>query len=194
MRIIRQDRGFSLLEVLIAVVVLSVGLLALAALQGNMTRHSADAKVRGRVAAMLSARMDALRNGGYGNLSLGTPPPFVSNMTMDCNDGLNNDWLDCAREQAGLGSLQVSQTINVWYGAGGFASSTTEQDAALPQFKRITLTSTWTDAAGIPAQPVAHLRRELHDADQQHPGAAPIPPPPRPAARSCAPPVPRRQA
>ena len=63
-----QPRGFSLLEVLIAVVVLSVGLLALAALQGSLTRSSADAKVRGRVAAMLSARIDDLRSNGYGTL------------------------------------------------------------------------------------------------------------------------------
>ena len=46
---------------------MAVGLLALAALQGSLTRSSAEAKVRGRVGAMLTARMDDLRSGGYGN-------------------------------------------------------------------------------------------------------------------------------
>ena len=65
----RHAQGFSLLEVLIAVVVLAIGLLALASLQGRLAQASADAKSRARVAAMLSARMDQLRLGGYGALA-----------------------------------------------------------------------------------------------------------------------------
>lgn len=141
----RKDAGFSLLEVLIAVVVLSVGLLALAALQGALTRSSADAKMRGRVAAMLTTHMDSLRNGGYGNLTVGTTTFDV----VDACDGDSTDWLDCAREQAGLPTLDVEQVITVWFGAGSFASSNAEQDPALPQFKRIVLTSTWTDTGGV---------------------------------------------
>lgn len=60
--------GFSLLEVLVAVVILATGLLALAALQGSLARSSADAKARSRVMSMLSAEMDSLRATGYSAL------------------------------------------------------------------------------------------------------------------------------
>ena len=74
----RHSTGFSLLEVLIAVVVLATGFLALTALQISLTRSSADAKVRGRLAAMLTTRMDDLRNAGYGTLADGGPTTFTS--------------------------------------------------------------------------------------------------------------------
>src|SRR5687768_16065863 len=108
------SRGFSLLEVLIAVVVLSVGLLALAALQGRLTQASSEAKVRGRVAAMLSARMDALRSGGYGTINTAAFPG-----DGDCGDGID-DWIECARDEAGLSELSATQTVATWYGDASF--------------------------------------------------------------------------
>ena len=94
----RGTRGFSLLEVLIAVVVLSVGLLALAALQGRLTQASAEAKVRGRVAAMLAARMDVLRNGGYGALR-----SFVAQLGVGDAPGLDLPGLDAVAVAQGYG-------------------------------------------------------------------------------------------
>jgi prepilin-type N-terminal cleavage/methylation domain-containing protein len=141
----RKSTGFSLLEVLIAIVVLSVGLLALAALQGSLTSSSADAKVRGRVAAMLTTHLDELRSGGYGTIPIGAAQTFN---TVDPCDGDATDWLDCARIEAGLAQLSVTQSVAVWFGTASFAASNVAQDPSLPQFKRITLTSSWTDARG----------------------------------------------
>ena len=138
-----DSRGFSLLEVLIAVVVLSVGLLALAALQGRLTQASSEAKVRGRVAAMLSARMDALRSGGYGTIN-----PGAFNAVDPC-DGDATDWLDCARIEAGLSTLTATQTVATWYGDASFATPPpVPQDARVAQFKRVTVVANWADAAG----------------------------------------------
>lgn len=154
----RCSGGFSLLEVLVAIVVLTVGLLALAALQGSLTRSSADAKVRARVAAMLSARMDALRSGSYGGLTPeGTQAAVVSQDGVPANDcdpasPDNTDWLDCARVESGLGSLNTQQTVNTWYGAGSFATpapAPNVQDPKVAQFKRITLNAWWTDAGNV---------------------------------------------
>ncbi|PKM02654.1 MAG: hypothetical protein CVV17_05405, partial [Gammaproteobacteria bacterium HGW-Gammaproteobacteria-7] len=60
-----RSRGFSLLEALIAVVVLSTGLLALAALQSAMIRSSVDARIRSSASAAAVAVLEDLRAGGY---------------------------------------------------------------------------------------------------------------------------------
>ena len=144
----RNLRGFSLLEVLIAVVVLAIGLLALAALQGSLTRASAAAKVRGRVAAMLTTRMDDLRDAGYGTLANGGPTTLTST-TDDCDPATPDatDWIDCARIQAGLENLTTSQTITTWAGTASFAAGAAP-GPTVPQFKRVLLTASWSDADG----------------------------------------------
>jgi len=118
--------GFSLLEVMIAVVILATGLLALAALQGSLTRSSADAKVRGRVVAMLSARMDDLRSVGYGSL-VDSGPTTITSTTGDCDPATpdGTDWLDCTRVQAGVESLSATQTVTTWSGASSFVDGAT---------------------------------------------------------------------
>ncbi len=142
--VLRPMRGFSLIEVMVAVVILATGLLALAALQGSLSRASADAKARGRVAAMLTARMEDLRLQS-GGLTEGDAPEETST-TDPCGDGDTTDWLDCTRAEANLGSLTVNQNVTTWSGSGTFTATTTT-DPDMAQFRRITLTANWTDAA-----------------------------------------------
>jgi len=138
--------GFSLIDVMIAVVVLAIGLLALGSLQGSLTRASAEAKVRGRVAAMLSARMDTLRNGGYGALATTS---VLSTEADDCNRASPdaNDLIDCTRTQATLGSLRLDQLVQTFSGAESF-SEAAPSNPQMAQFKRVTLTASWSDATG----------------------------------------------
>lgn len=140
--------GFSLIEVMIAVVVLATGLLALAALQASLTRSSAEAKVRSRVAAMLTARMDELRGGGYDNATLDVNTGTgVQDTTFNCTSG-NPAWLCTAQGQANLSALTVTQRVELWtsaVGAGSFAIDGTPGDAD-PEFKRVVLGATWTDS------------------------------------------------
>ncbi len=58
----RRVRGFSLIEVMIAVVVLSFGLLALAALQGRLARASADAKAQSVALTLAEEKFEGFRS------------------------------------------------------------------------------------------------------------------------------------
>jgi len=57
----RHDRGFSLIEVLVALVVLSVGLLGLAALQSTATQFNASAYTRSQATLLAYDMADRIR-------------------------------------------------------------------------------------------------------------------------------------
>ena len=122
-----REQGFSLIEVMIAVVVLSTGLLALAALQANLTRSAADSKARSRVAALVSSRMDQMRAQGYESAATAGAVACVS----------NND-VCAAQTDAAISGLSITQTVteNVLAGA---------TDA---RYKVIQVAAGWTDASG----------------------------------------------
>lgn len=76
----RLNRGFTLLEVLIALVIVSIGLLAMAGLKLFSARSNQVAFYRGvaliqaaDMAERIRANMDAARTGAYSNLGAGIP-------------------------------------------------------------------------------------------------------------------------
>lgn len=137
--------GFSLIEVMIAVVVLATGLLALAALQGSLARASGEAKTRGRVAALLSTRMEQLRANQY----VGAATLADDSCATDLGAGV--DWVPAAFcSEAGLGAVTTTQQVNTWsspVGATTFTKDRLPAEQGEPEFKRVTLTATWTDAS-----------------------------------------------
>lgn len=58
---IRSTRGFTLAEVLVAVLILSVGLLAIAASSGSVYRMLGYGKISTQVAHIVSSRLEILR-------------------------------------------------------------------------------------------------------------------------------------
>lgn len=136
--------GFTLLEVLIAVVVLATGLLALTALQGALIRSSADAKARSQVAAFLAGEMDRIRSG----MPIQSPKNAVAGGIDDISK---------AAEAAALGSLKVTTSVTQYVDVGTF---TAQIPAISPgdraYFNRVELAAEWTDATGATRELTLH--------------------------------------
>lgn len=147
----RGAAGFSLLEVLIAVVILATGLLALAALQSALARNSADAKIRSRIATLLTNEFDYARTAGYASLvDIGNDGVADSFNAATCVAGSSTlcDAAKAAMQDAALGALTVTRDVEVYSASGtnfALGDPATASDAS---FKLVTLQAEWTDAAG----------------------------------------------
>ncbi len=165
--VLRPVRGFSLIEVLIAVVVLSVGLLALASLQMNLIRSSADAKAQSVAMALAKERLEQLLSfqatGGADSTCI-SPAAGTSNTCYRA--------ITTVSDTPTVGGVAYTRTATVTRyvydkssGAAGFKSvGNAALDSTLltspvtylvgKEFKKIVMTVTWTDAAGSSANVV----------------------------------------
>lgn len=135
--------GFSLIEVMIAVVVLATGLLAMAALQAKLATNSADAKARSQVAALMTSVIDNQRASGYDSLK-----SFVRT-TCPATPASELETAICRTESdAAISGLGLVQTVTLYYGANGGGAFTTTACADCAEYKKITLKADWADATG----------------------------------------------
>lgn len=82
----KTERGFTLVEVLVALLVLSVGLLALAGFQAMLSRHADLARQRTEASQLAQSKLDEMRgfshiDGGspaYGDIASGFDAPTIS--------------------------------------------------------------------------------------------------------------------
>jgi Tfp pilus assembly protein PilV len=150
----RGQSGFSLIEVMNAVIVLATGLLALAALQINLTSSSADAKARSRIASLLASTIDDERAAGFANILTYAAAGAGSSVAPACSAGSSLQNAICnAQQDAGVSGLKVAQTVTESYGLPGGSSfnATQAQCAAAPicgDYKKVDITATWKDATG----------------------------------------------
>jgi prepilin-type N-terminal cleavage/methylation domain-containing protein len=109
----RQQAGFSLIEVMIAVIVLATGLLALAALQINLTQSSADAKARSRIAALMSSVVDYERSVGFSSLAQFTGTT-ASSSACDTTSSIAM-FIKCTETDAGVSGISLTQKVTEYY-------------------------------------------------------------------------------
>ena len=105
MKKITKNRGFSLIEVLIALLVLALGILGISKLQGTLIRNSSDANQRSVASSLAQMKIDDLRS-------------YVLMSEVDyTGDGVDDAW------QAGLTTAQQSFAY-IATNQGGAADST----------------------------------------------------------------------
>jgi prepilin-type N-terminal cleavage/methylation domain-containing protein len=87
----RSDSGFTLVEVLVAIVVMSVGVIALAGSTAMVTRMIGRGKVDTRVAQVASSRIETLRLSAASTTPHCTAGSFASGGPVSAN-GLTETW------------------------------------------------------------------------------------------------------
>ncbi len=145
-------RGFSLLEVLIAVVIFAIGMLALASLQGSLTRSSSDANLRTTAANIAERTIEDLRT--FRNID----SLDASGDPIACGaDGALSSY-QCIASTADAvqitdGGIAFDVTFDVtdyYYDSAASGFTATEPDgAAVSDFKLIELNVTWGASAGF---------------------------------------------
>lgn len=142
-----KARGFSLIEVMIAVVVLSFGLLALAALQGSLFRAGAESKARANATAVAQQVVENAKT-----FAFLTPPVGYAGNTYQ---SLNTAALG-AHEVGGV-TYTVQRNVRrfISNGAGGFCLQAScpvavnvGYSGARPEFKELIVTVAWDGVNG----------------------------------------------
>jgi len=150
----RDLLGFSMIDVLIAIVVLATGLLALGVLQGALVRNSADARARTQIAAYTEGLIDETRAAGYDAFGTVTSVTASSSACSVSPQSFSQK-LQCdeynAQTYAGASNLTTTISTTEYYGSTAGTWVTPKPAGAGgndPHFKKVDVTATWTDAQG----------------------------------------------
>lgn len=159
----RAVRGFSMIELLVAVLVMGIGVLGIAALQMVSLQNNRSALVRAEAVALAYDMMDRVRanpfgtprGSAYDGLDLEEAPPTATNcMTGTCSPAQMVNF-DQAVWKCQLGAFNEESACNDWRAAG--ALPPVADQPGLPNGDGavevegsgiVRVTVQWTDAGG----------------------------------------------
>ena len=139
----RRYRAFSLIEVMIAVLVFTVGLLALASFQGRLIKYGTHAKQRTLAMNVAEGVLENMR--GYysldtaGGAACGTDPAGYDDIA-NCADG--------SSETVGNLTFASTWTVVPYAQSADGSSAVFTADTGRPDFKMVTINVAWVDGNG----------------------------------------------
>jgi hypothetical protein len=149
----RRSAGMALLDILLAVVIFVIGMLALAHLQGNLSRSAGDASTRTVAANIGEEIVEALRAYQARELIVGDACPTTLVLMKDkkvfeCVNTPSSAW---ALSRGGI-DYTVNLAVTDWYFKGDGQTLTDDKtdsdlssrDLSVPDFKELFVTVDWT--------------------------------------------------
>lgn len=135
----RVDRGFSLLEVMIAVVVLAIGLMSLAALQGRLFQAGAESKARTTASALAQQAIEDARAYPFAKAPTGfTGPDYVGLVSWDTDQKVTEGGVE----------FTVSREVSRYRPDGTELAVGALFDPSKPEFKVVNVSVSWAGADG----------------------------------------------
>ncbi len=110
----RSDSGFTLVEVMVAIVVMTIGLIALAGSSAMVTRMIGRGKVETRIAQAASQRLEVLRTAAYSTSPRCTSAAFANGGPVT-TDGRTESWTVAAAGR--VRNVQVNITYRTARGS-----------------------------------------------------------------------------
>lgn len=153
----RIQKGFSLIEVMLSVLVLSVGILAVSKLQTNLIRSGADANQRSVAANLIQKKTNDLRRFVHLTTSAASVPDTWSPSITSPNSLAYKHIADNAGGLIGAATITIgninyglSWTVQDFYYSGVDAKATTSFSGAdYPSYKTAHIVATWDSVSSV---------------------------------------------
>lgn len=141
-----RSRGFTLLEVLIALLIISIGLTALANLQGKLSRYSAIAKHRTLAMNLAEQQIETM----HSFYTLGDTNADPCSTTQSGFDDLAGCINGAAKSVGGL-QFNLSWTIDEFVQNSDGTTEIYDSDSSIlrPDLKLVTIRVEWNDGQGV---------------------------------------------
>ncbi|MDH5357841.1 MAG: prepilin-type N-terminal cleavage/methylation domain-containing protein [Gammaproteobacteria bacterium] len=154
-----KSNGFSLIEVMVALLVLALGILGISKLQGTLIQNSSNANQRTTATSIAQQKIDDLKS--FPHLTVGTatdavPDTWVAgiaaaNLAYEHIEANKGGTITDGAVTVGTTDYTLNWTVaDYWYAAALTAATTTEPVPApsTSDFKVVTVTVQWNDERG----------------------------------------------